>query len=324
MYAIEDVNFMVSLYCPGKCAHCNIWQQDKQVITENEFDIELFKKTLRSSALQNTNYFDLTAGESQLSSKYVDVVRSIATAKPEAFIHTNISGWYPKKHYDVTEKCLQYINRDKFRIDISLDGAKENYEKVRLVKGGYEKAIESIKLLKDLGIHLRVTMIVYKENYHDIPWFVDFATKNEIGYFIGYSRNAHLLRNKDYSLSYTLDEIDQIENLLAKVNWLTDRRRPNWLWAKAIYQHNVPYFECFMGQRALVIDPYGNVFPCNECLEFLKMGNLNDFDGNLDLLLKSQKALLVIKQIRDKKCQPCSMLCAHKIEFPWGKQVGLQ
>ena len=166
-------------------------------------------------------------------------------------------------------------------------------------------------------------MIVYKENYKDIPFVVDFAKKNDLDYYIGYARNANLLKNLDKKQNYTNEELEEIEEMLKDIGWLNKRRMANWLWAKSIYQNNIPFFNCFMGEKALVIDPYGNVFPCNECLEFLNMGNLKDFNGDLDKLLYSKKALEIIKKIENKECQPCSMLCAHKIEFPWGKQSGM-
>jgi radical SAM protein with 4Fe4S-binding SPASM domain len=315
---------MVSLFCPGECVNCNIWRYEKDKIKKDEIDIEVFEKIFKSKYLKDTNYFDLTAGESQLSSKYVDVVRLISQNKPNAFIHTNISGWYPQKHYEVVKECLKYIDKKQFRIDISLDGQRRNYEKIRLVKDGYEKVLETISLLKKTGINLRVTMIIYKENYEDIGWIKEFAKKNDLDYFIGYARNAALLNNKDNKFIYTEHELEQIEANLEKIDWLNEKRKPNWLWAKSIYQKRVPYFDCYMGKRAIVIDPFGNVYPCNECLDMLNMGNLIDFNGDLDELLSSKKAFEIIAKIENKVCQPCDMLCAHKIEFPWGKQVGLQ
>lgn len=324
MYKLEDLNFMVSLYCPGECLNCNIWKNDKKEITKNELKLEVFEKLFKSNYLKEVNYFDLTAGESQLSPKYIDIVKIIAKNRINGFVHTNISGWYPQKHLEIVKECLKYIKKENFRIDISLDGSKKNYEKIRLVKNGYEKVLETIKLLKPLGINLRVTMIAHKQNYHDIPWIVEFAKEQNIGYFVGYARNAELLKNKDQKVNYTQNELKEIETYLNQINWLTERRKPNWLWAKSIYQNNVPYFDCYMGQRSIVIDPFGNIFPCHECLDFLNMGNLNDFNGNLDKLLDSKQALNVIETIKNKKCQPCAALCAHKIEFPWGKQTGLQ
>ena len=323
MYKIEDINYMVSLYCPGKCVNCNIWQYEKKEVTKNELDINIFEKIFSSKALCHVSYFDLTAGESQLSAKYIDVVKIIAKYKPNAFIHTNISGWYPKRHYEVTKECLKYINKKQFRVDVSLDGRRENYEKIRLIKDGYDKVLKTIELLKELGINLRVAMIVYKQNYKDILWLREFAKKNNIGFFLGYARNANLLNNVDKKFIYSKNELQVIEELLDRANWLDDKRKPNWLWAKSIYENRTSYFDCYMGKRAIVIDPYGNIYPCNDCLEVLNMGNLRDFDGNLDELLTSKKALNVLKIVENKECQPCEMLCAHKIEFPWGKQSGL-
>lgn len=324
MYDLEDVNYMVSLFCPGKCENCNIWKYDKNEIRKNELSLEIFEKVLNSKYLQKTSYFDLTAGESQLSPKYVEVVRLIAKKKKDAFIHTNISGWYPKKHFQVTKECLKYIDKNNFRIDISLDGSKENYKKNRLVENGYEKLIETLALLKTTGVKLRFTMVIYKHNYKDIPWLIEFAKQHNVGYFFGYARSATLLQNKNNSYSYTDDELLEIESLLTKVKWLDDRRKPNWLWAKSIYKDEVPYFDCFMGKKSIVIDPYGNVFPCHECLDYLNMGNLKDFNGDLDKLLDSKQALEVVAKVETRVCQPCSALCAHKIEFPWGKQAGMK
>jgi radical SAM protein with 4Fe4S-binding SPASM domain len=167
-------------------------------------------------------------------------------------------------------------------------------------------------------------MIVYKQNYKDIVWIKEFAEKNGIDFYIGYSRNANLLNNQNTPFVYTNEEIEEIEKLLYKVKWLNKNRLPNWLWAKSIYQNNTPYFECYMGQKSIIINPYGDVYPCNECLEFLKMGNLNDFNGDLKKLLYSKQAIDVIKKIKNKECQICKMLCAHKIKFPWGNQKGLK
>ena len=102
VYEIQDLNYMVSLYCPGKCANCNIWRYDRKQITKDELNLDIFEKIFTSKYLKDTKYFDLTAGESQLSPKYIDVIKIIAKYKPNAFIHTNISGWYPKKHYKIT------------------------------------------------------------------------------------------------------------------------------------------------------------------------------------------------------------------------------
>lgn len=324
IYEIEDLNIMISLFCPGKCVNCNIWTYPKEIITKNEIDTALINKALKSKSLKNTFYFDLTGGESQLSPKYLEVIKSIANNIKNPFVHTNISGWYPETHYRKTKEAIKFIPPERFRIDISLDGRPENYAKIRLVPNGWEKAIKTAKLLKKLGIIIRFTMIIYKENINDIEWLVDFANNLGVGYYFGYPRGSNNYLNsspkKDY---FSNKEIEIIEKKLLKVGWLNERRISNWLWAKSIYLDEVPYFDCYMGRKSLVIDPYGNVYPCNEMVDFLNMGNLKDFNGNLDELLSSPKAIEVLEKIEKKECQPCTMLCAHKIKFPWGYQTGM-
>ncbi len=324
IYQIEDINYMVSLFCPGKCRNCSIWKEPFESITQNEISPEIFEKILKSNSLANTNYFNLTAGESQISSKYPEIVRLITKYKPDAFIHTNISGWYPEKHFEVTKECLKWAKPDKFRLDISLDGRKESYEQVRFVENGFDKAVKSAEKLIDLGILVRFVMVLYRETWHDIEWFVDFAKKTGAGFYLGYPRKSeNYIKSNEKSNYFTKEELDMLEEKLKKAGWLTERRISNWLWAKSVYEDRVPYFNCLMGKKHLVIDPYGNVYPCNELKKEHLMGNINEFHGNLDNLLYSEKALSVIKFIEEKKCQPCGMLCAPKVEFPWGKQDGM-
>ncbi|WP_333655627.1 radical SAM protein [Dissulfurispira sp.] len=324
LYKIDDVQYMVSLYCPGRCRNCNVWQRKKEEVTKGEIDLVMFERVLQSDALKNVSHFELTAGESQLSPKYVDVVKLIARYKPDAVVHTNISGWYPQRHFEVTKECVRYIKPSLFKIDISLDGRPENYKSIRFIEDGFYKAVETAKLLKQLNIPIRFIMTTFKEIYRDIEWFVSFAKEMGVGYYIGYPRiSTFYFKNIDKEFNFTKKEIAEIENLLSKVGWLTERRLANWLWAKSVYEKNTPFFECYMGRMSIVIDPYGNVYPCNELLPELFMGNLKEFGGDLDMLLLSEKAVKVIEYVKERKCQPCGMLCALKIEFPWGKQAGL-
>ncbi|MEW6417029.1 MAG: radical SAM protein [Nitrospirota bacterium] len=324
IYHIEDVHYMVSLFCPGECINCNVWR--KTIDKTSEIDIGLFERILQCEALKGARHFELTAGESQLSPNYVDVVRLICEYKPEAFIHTNISGWYPEKHLEVVKGCLRYVKPQNFRVDISLDGQPENYSKVRLKKDGWQKAVKTATLLKDLGIIVRFVFVAYKQNFRDIEWIVNFAGKMGVGYYIGFPRETNYFDNVGKivnSKNFTEDELKYIEETLQKIGYLDGKRKSLWLWAKSVYKNEVPFFDCYMGRRAIVIDPYGNVYPCSDLKAELFMGSLKDCDGDLDGLLSTDKALQAIELVVNKSCQLCTMMCAHKIVFPWGPHTGM-
>ncbi|MFP5212706.1 MAG: radical SAM protein [Acidobacteriota bacterium] len=323
-YRFDDLNLMVSLFCPGRCLNCNLWRAERPDVTKDEMPLQVIDGILQSRLLSTAFYFDLTAGESQLSPKYVDIVRLIAQRFGSAFLHTNVSGWYPEKHFEVTRECLEYVDPSRFRIDVSLDGSPETYGKVRLVPSGWEKARKTIGLLRDLGIVLRVVFIVHKQNYQDIEWFVNFAEDLGIGWYVGFSRQANLLNNVNATdIDFTPRELDRIESALERIGYLETRRKSSWLWARSVYEKRTVRFECHMGRRALVIDPYGNVFPCNDLVPSLNMGNVAAWNGDLDALLSSERAVEVLHRVQGGQCQPCTMLCAHKLVFPWGNHTGM-
>lgn len=323
-FEIEDVNYMQSFYCPGPCVNCNIWKKDKDTVLEKELSADMVANVFKSKILADARYFDLTGGESQLSVHYIETIKTIADNFENPFIHTNISGWYTDIHVAKTKEALEYVEPENFRLDISLDGREENYKKIRLHKDGFNKAVQTAKELKKLGIVVRFVMIIYKENYEDIVWLKEFAENIGVGYFYGYARNSsNFLNNNNRDLHFSEEDIEQIEASLNQVGWLSERRLANWKWAKSIHRNKVPYFDCFMGKKAIVITPYGDVYPCNEMVPQLLMGNLQQCNGDLDTLLSQPKAKEVLVKVREKVCQPCSMLCAHKVSFPWGKQTGL-
>ena len=84
-------------------------------------------------------------------------------------------------------------------------------------------------------------------------------------------------------------------------------------------------FDCIAGLKFIEVYQDGNVIPC-EILETLvdddkkyKMGNLQDFDFNIQRLLKSKKALDVIKFIKASKCH-CTFECSKYMDVIYNKK----
>ena len=325
MYKIDDLVYPISRFCPGRCVNCNIYKEDAQI--EKETPLELFEKLIQSKVLKDTFYFSLTGGESQLSPKFIPILEIIYKYKQNAYIHSNTSGWHTKKTLEIAQKGLQLFG-DRFRIDISVDGTKEVYEKIRLTKDGWQKAMNTADELKKLGMKPTFVMIVYKQNYKTIENFIEMCHKKGVNWYIGFYVESENFNNKGKVEHFTKQEIEEIEKILEKIGFLDTKHYVNWLWAKSIYLNQLPKFECLMGSRSIMIDAYGDVFPCGGGQEtrlqrMLFMGNIKDFNGDLDKLLYSQKALKVLDNIAKQKCQPCDLLCAHKVKFPWGNGTGM-
>ena len=326
MYKIDDIVYPISRFCPGKCLNCNIYKQNPKI--EDELSVKMFEKIIQSKVLKDTFYFSLTGGESQLSPKFIPILEIISKYKQNAYIHSNTSGWYIKKTIEVAKKGLELFEKDRFRIDISVDGIQTDYEKVRLTKNGWKKAMETAKELLKLGLKPTFVMTVYKQNFTSIKPFVEMCKNMGVRWYIGFGIESEVFNNVGKIKYYTKQEIEQIEKDLYEIGFMDSKHYVNWLWAKSIYLNSVPKFECFMGKKSIMIDAWGEVYPCgggqeSKFKKLLSMGNIKEFDGDLDKLLYSKKALKVIENIENKRCQPCELLCAHKIKFPWGKGTGL-
>lgn len=327
MYEIDDLVYPISRFCPGKCLNCNIYKEDPRI--KDETSLAIFENIIKSKVLDKTFYYSLTGGESQLSPKFIPIIDLIGKYKPNAFVHSNTSGWHMKQTLAIAHRGIELFEKNKFRIDISIDGVREDYEKVRFTKNGWDKAMLTIKELLLLGLKPTLVMIVFKENYHSIEPFVEMCNNMGVNWFIGFAVESENFNNVGKLQYYTSSELDMIERSLDKVGFLKTKHYSNWMWAKSIYTNSVPEFKCFMGVKSIMIDAFGNVYPCGGAQEqklnkLLSMGNVKDYNGNLDELLYDKKALKVLSSIEKKSCQPCKLLCAHKIEFPWGKHTGMR
>jgi len=327
-YNLNDITFSISNFCPGQCLNCNIYKLEPKI--NEELGLDIYEKIFQSKIIQDTFYFSLTGGEAQLSPKFIPILKLFSDYKKKDTyqIQTNISGWHTKKHVEVAKNAIEYIGKDNFRIDISVDGDKEYYEKIRLTKNGWEKVEETTKLLKELGFEITYVMIVHKQNYKGIREFIELCKNRGVKWYINFSVERGTFNNKGKVEYFNENEIEYIENELDEIGFLSTKHYVNWEWAKAIYRDDMPYVDCYMGKRSIVIDPYGNVYPCaggqeDNLKNILHMGNINKYNGNLDNLLYSEQALNVIRNIEQKQCQPCKLLCAHKIVFPWGKGTGI-
>ncbi|MEA2049964.1 MAG: radical SAM protein [Campylobacterota bacterium] len=326
-YKIDDITFSISNYCPGKCLNCNIYQVNPRL--KDEIELKMYEKILQSKIVKDTFYFSLTGGEAQLSPKFIPILDLLNKYKGnDCQIQTNISGWHFEQHVNIAEHAIQTIGKDNFRVDISVDGIEEYYNRVRLTDNGWAKVEKTTNALKNLGIQITYVMIVHKQNYKGIKSFIDLCKNRGVRWYINFSVERGTFNNKGKVEYFDESEITYIEEQLENIGFLNTKHYVNWEWAKAIYRNKMPIVNCSMGSRSIVIDPHGNVLPCaggqeDFLKDILSMGNLKDFSGDLDSLLYSDKALTVLDNIKQKKCQPCKLLCAHKIEFPWGKGTGL-
>jgi len=319
MYHIEDISYTVTEFCPGPCRYCSIWKKpDRRSEELNTSELE----RIFTSKYLHLHKVHLTGGEPHLSDTYLKVVDILHKYHPHIVIDTPITGWYPERHEEVAKYVLKKF--ELYRLDISIDGDEKTYPQIRLHRNGFNKALETIEKLKKIkGCVLRIQFTIYKENHHLIKWIYEFAKRLGVGLYIGFGRFnperfANLQDNLEKRpLSYK-DFIPpkeirkEIYKQLEEIGFHKSRYAIKYYWQKAVWEGEKVEFECYMGQRSIDISPYGDIYPCLLWPSELHMGNIRNF-RNLDELLESEKAQLVLKKIRRKECySKCLYTCALK------------
>ncbi len=331
-FKIEDISYTVTEFCPGPCRYCSMWElpnRQKEELSGDELDSVFGSKYLDLKKVH------ITGGEPHLSSTYLKAVDSIYKYHTDVIIDTPITGWFPEKHVEIAEYVLK--KAPIYRLDISLDGDEETHSKIRLHKDGFKKSIETVEMLKKIkGVALRFQFTIFKQNLHMIEWAYNFAKEMGVGLYIGYGRyNPDRYRNKKDNVTqeefkkddffFTLEERELIDRQLRNIGYDKGRYAYKYEWQKMLFDGAEIDFDCYMGQRSIDIDSYGNVFPCLLWLPYLKIGNIRDF-GGLDNILETENAKSVLQKIANKECQKdCLFTCATKMQMnkPKLPSVGL-
>ena len=168
---------------------------------------------------------------------------------------------------------------DEFKIKnlhITVDGMGPVNDRMRLHKSGcgtYEKILNNIELALQHDIKIKMRVNVNRDNLHRIKDLIDDITARGLIKYKNYSYYFRAISDYDHpenpiqeheiidellSIGFTAQEAIEHQNLysgLAEGIW------------KLMEKENYPDFNpCYCGSEAglMVIDPFGNVYPCTE------------------------------------------------------------
>ncbi len=118
----------------------------------------------------------------------------------------------------IDDEVAKFLKSKKYFnfISVSIDGAKpETHDKLRGVKGSYQKAIKGIKALVKAGFHPQMICTLHKDNINDIEDMIIFAEKLGCG-SIKFNHIQKIGRGQDLAAKQGLgiDEIIHIHRHL--------------------------------------------------------------------------------------------------------------
>ena len=323
----------VNNICQLRCDMCFYW--DSMQVKTTQLTLEEIEKLAKS--LPNLLQLTLTGGEPSLRKDLPEIPKIFST-------HSNLSkctvvtnGMLCERIRDQVYKFVTENPTVDFRMSISMDAIGDLHDKIRGVKGSFKNAEKTLNLLfkirdevPNLWVDVNTTISKYNceefENIHN-HIITNYPVDNHVcGFTRGNTKEAD-------AKEIPIEHYTKAKALISKTRKLrkhpfqkltsivTDTVRDE---VERELQTNSHDFDCSAGSKFIEVYQDGNVAPC-EILETIvdndkhKMGNLKDFDYNIQHLLKSQKAQDVIKFIKDSKCH-CTFECPKYMDVLYNKK----
>jgi MoaA/NifB/PqqE/SkfB family radical SAM enzyme len=304
------LNFAVTYWCQSRCLTCNIWQ----IKPKGELRID----EIAEFAKKNTSFrwLELTGGEPFLRSDIVNIAEEF---------YNNCKGLYmltmPTNSLcdrAMVEKKLRKIldlGIPKVIMTVSLDGHRDLEDKIRGVKGNYEKAMSMFDMIHSLKGEYRnidhfFGYTISKFNQGELKRTIDsvaadlsYVTPNDFHVNMGQVSSNYYGNEEMGITANNVDIVNDIETLLRM------RKRNNSgigaveasFLKKLLYYAKTgnPPLRSRSLDASLFLDSFGNVYP--SIMWDRKVCNIRDTGYDLSKVWRSDEVDALRKEIADGK-----------------------
>ncbi|MBU1599524.1 radical SAM protein [bacterium] len=188
-------------------------------------------------------------------------------------------------------------------VGISLDGTKYTNDKFRGAEGAFEKSIEGLRRLREVGVKSGMRFTITKYNYEELGELIALAQKEKVMRFCIYNlvytgRGRNIaendITNKDRleNINYLLKEAEKLGD---KLEILTVCCPQDGIMAlrykgdsKRVREYLKVYGGCSAGDGLVCIGPLGDIYPCQfwrKSLGNIKEQRFGHIWNNSELLL---------------------------------------
>ncbi|MAF47675.1 MAG: radical SAM protein [Rhodospirillaceae bacterium] len=320
-----QLTFFVTRDCNAKCPWCfYLRSADGMDAGGVELSLDEIRKISRS--LGRLLWVAFSGGEVFLRDDLVEISGAFHDQNRPSVLLFPTNGLLPERVHDQTEEILKRCPNSVIVVKVSIDGVGASHDVLRGSPGGFEKAMETHRLLGELAgdyvnLELGINTVFCSDNQDRMAEIIDFVGGLETAgtHTISAVRgNLIEQRYKNIDIEKYRHAADRLETNLRSgatgVHRFTGSRLKA---AQDILQRRLIHrtlsedrrlVPCYSGRLSLVLSESGEVYPC----EILKssFGNLRDFGHDMRKLLRSERARAAIRPITEGACH-----CTHECNF---------
>jgi radical SAM protein with 4Fe4S-binding SPASM domain len=312
--------------CNSKCSYCfqwdilNIKSRIKKELTLKEY--ELFAENLGP-----IEHLTLGGGEPTLRQDLSDIAITFYKKCRVRNISMPSNGIRPDLLEHHVERILKNCPKLVLKVSLSIDGYKDEHDKLRGVLGNYERLIESDKVLRSLrkkydNLYYIINTVFTGQNQNNVLNTIKKNKENfdhdiQVSTFVRGSLADE--KSKDVDINKYFEIVDYLENIQALENKsnsyaLETLHQGLQIESRSAIKHVMTEgkgkYSCTAGKSMLVMDELGNVNPCEILPSKFGYGNIRNYNMNVNLMWKEQKIKKIQNRIKKEKCF-CTWECAQ-------------
>ncbi len=306
--------FVVNYDCNLKCGMCSLMNRPAEYRKRGvkPLTTEEMKSVIDDFARINTSGIGFTGGEPIMRKDLPDL---ISYAKSKSILtHLSTNGLLMNE-----KNVKKLLNAGLDAVGFSLDAAKkETHDKIRGLKGSYDKVIEGIKNFKRLreeykkDIVIIVVCVINRQNLDEVTSLVNvaleagadqvsFSPVHDIDLMVKGKKsldNFNLTGEELSKLDKIINELIEIKKKTGKIDSSAEYLK---LFKSCLTGEKSP-LDCYAGFLTIGVDGYGNIFPCFSWMEMEKfVGNVRE--KSLREYWNSKEFKKLRKDVRD--CHDC-------------------
>jgi MoaA/NifB/PqqE/SkfB family radical SAM enzyme len=266
----------VTYRCNAKCHMCNTWMHPSD--PAQEIGPEHVEKL--PAGLE---FLNITGGEPFLRDDIEEIVAAARRKSRRIVISTN--GYF-------TERIVSLVDKyPELGVRVSLEGLPSANDSLRGLPDGFDHGIRTILKLKRMGANdVGFGITVSDRNAEDLLELYDLARLLKVEFATAIVHNGYYFHKADNS-------IDRKQEIAESFHQVIRDQLKSWRpkdWFRAYFNHGIINYvyggsrllPCAMGREIFLLDPFGDVRPCN-VLE-MSMGNIKE--STFDDIWTSNKA----------------------------------
>lgn len=282
---------------------CNIWQ------TEEAEDLDA---ALLSRLPDSLRYVNLSGGEPFMRRDLPELAEAVVKASPRAQIIISTNALVSGKRIREDMARIREFSPG-VGIAVSMDGMGETHDRIRGVKGAFDKAVTLLEELKEDGMtNLRIAFTIVDENVSDYFEVYQLSLRLGIEFTSAVAQGSdHYFQSTGMQPAAEADIREQLDKVAASELSTNSPKR----WARAYFNQGLYLYAtgsgrplaCKAADDFFFLSPAGTIYTCN--VMDLPLGNLHD--ASFSEIWNSETAVKARAEVAD--CQMgCWMVCTAR------------